>query len=269
MNAEFKNRIPELDIARGIAVFLMIIDHFFYDLWGLMPDIFPLFASTATFEIAHRYWVWDVRIYIRYAVLAVFMLLTGVCCTLSRSNLKRGLKLMGVALLLTLATYLIGVITDNPDFTITFGVLHCISLALILTGLLEKFIKSRWFFLILGSVLLVVGIICNRNTHFMSYGSNNIIVLLLSQIVGICECGSDSFSFLLYGAQIFIGVFLGKQFYSDKKSIFKNPKYPSSVLGRVVCFVGRSSLLVYFAHQIIIPIFVSAILLICGYKMQI
>ena len=36
---KIKNRAIEIDIIRGICIFLMILDHFFYDLIAIMPSI--------------------------------------------------------------------------------------------------------------------------------------------------------------------------------------------------------------------------------------
>ena len=268
MKKNLQSRIPELDVARGIAVILMMADHVMFDLWGIMPELFDGFADSPVSLFAHDYWVWDVRIWVRFGVLAVFMLLVGICCSLSRSNLLRGAKLMGVAVLLTLATFAVGKVIGDRDITITFGVLHCIALALILIGICEKFIKSGWVYLAVGAVMVTVGALLYPHATYVHYGSENLFVLIAKQIVGVCECGGDCFPLFLFGGQIFIGVFLGKLLYAGKKSVFKAPSYPRSLPGRFVCFVGRNSLIVYFAHQVIIPVLLAAILLICGYKIS-
>lgn len=261
--ALLKKRIPELDIARGIAVLLMILDHAMYDLWGLMPELFPAFSGSRPAALAASYWNWDIRFYVRTAILFVFMALTGICCSLSKSNLKRGLKLFGVALLLTLATCIIGLVIDDPDMAITFGVLHCIALALILIGLLDRIIKSKWFWLASGVILIAIGIAVG-DPPFVHYSAEPFFVLLLKEIIGTAACGSDCFAFPLYGGQIFIGVFLGKLLYREKKSLIPNAKYVNGP----VKFVGRNSLFVYFGHQILLPVIMAVILLLAGYQLS-
>lgn len=262
------HRIIEIDILRGIAVLLMIIDHFMYDLWGLLPVIFEGFPASGTFfaklvDFADFYWEWPVRIVIRYVILFVFLGLTGICCSFSKSNLKRGLKLMIVALALTFVTFLIGKIIDDPDLMITFGVLHCIALTLILIGILEKWLHNKWIYLGIGVVMVAVGIYLEPRAEFISYDQENLLLLIGKQIAGTAICGSDCFPLLLNGGQIFIGVFLGKWLYATKQSLFKNARYSNNV----ITFIGRNSLFVYFAHQIILPLLAGIILLLCGYHL--
>lgn len=261
-----KHRIPEIDILRGVAVFLMIFDHFMYDIWGLMPFVFSDFPnvnglSWNIVSLAAHYWFMPLRTVARYVVLFVFLSLTGICCSFSKSNLKRGSKLLGLAYLLTLATYFIGDIIGDSELLISFGVLHCISLALIIIGLIEKKISSKWFYLCVAVVMISLGIYFKSIEQIVSYREKNILVLTIEQIVGISYCGSDCFPFLLNGGQIFLGVFIGKHFYSDKKSLF-NLKYKNNLL----TFVGRNSLPVYFAHQVIIPVLLFITLLLFGFS---
>ena len=80
-------RIYELDLFRGIAVLLMIFDHFMYDLGWLFPVLFsdyprPGFSASLR-NAALFYWGWDVRLAVRCAVVFVFLALTGVCCSFS------------------------------------------------------------------------------------------------------------------------------------------------------------------------------------------
>ena len=260
---DLQKRIPELDIARGIAVLLMIFDHAMYDLWGLMPVLFPGFMGSGPASFAVRYWNWNVRTSVRVVILFVFMALTGICCSLSKSNLKRGIRLLGVALLLTAATFVIGIVISDPEMTITFGVLHCIALALILIGILDRAVKNKWFYLAAGLVLVGIGIAVGK-PDFVKYSSENIFLLILKEIVGIVSCGSDCFAFPLYGGQIFIGVFLGKLLYREKKSLIPNAKYRNGP----VTFVGRNSLLVYFGHQMLLPVLMALILLCAGMKLS-
>lgn len=115
-----ENRITEIDFLRGICVFLMIIDHAFYDVFGVLPSVFEDFPykndfSRKLYEFAVGYWSWLPRNVVRFAVLAVFLTLTGICCSFSRSNLKRGLKLAGVALLVSVATAISAKLTGSGE----------------------------------------------------------------------------------------------------------------------------------------------------------
>ena len=271
LNEKLSKRIIELDVIRAIAVFLMVFDHIFYDFMALLPGVFKDYPIKL-YQIGVTYWDWDFREIFRYVVLFVFLSVSGICCSFSKSNLARGLKLMGIALLLTLSTYIIGDITNNLDITITFGILHCISLSLIIIGLLEKLKLDKWFYLVIGLIMVSIGIYfysqpeyCYLGKCYISYSNDPIELAMLKQIIGIKKYGSDSFPLLINGGQIFIGVFLGKLLYKDKKSLFKNAKYRNNF----ITLAGRNSLIVYVLHQVILPVLIGIILLICGYSLNI
>ena len=265
----FKNRAIEIDILRGIAVLFMIFDHFMYDCAALMQEIFVDYGMEGwTFDLnyfAISYWNWDVRFWFRQIILIVFMGLIGICCTFSKNNLKRGIKLFLVGLL---GTYIFGLITKDLDITIVLGVLQIISLSLILIGILDIILKNKkwdkYVFLVLGIVMLALGIYFYKDCERVSYSSENFFILLLEMLIGKKGAGSDYFPFLIYGGEIFIGVFIGKIFYKNKKSLF-NLNYHNNPL----TFIGRNSLIIYFAHQIIIPLVLGIILLICGFTLNI
>ena len=267
MKEKNNNRILELDLLRGIAVFLMIFDHFMYDLWGLLPSLFvdypfgnPIATNMYRFSIA--YWNSTARIVIRYIVIFVFLALTGICCHFSKSNLKRGFRLLIASLLLSLVTFFVGWIMNDIDIMVSFGILHAISLSLLMVGLLEKFCKNKWVYLVLGVLMLGVGGYFEANATIDSFKGNNFFLIVLKQMVGMSFAGSDSFGLLSTAGQIFIGVFLGKLLYNERKSVF-NFKYSNNV----VTFFGRNSLVVYLLHQILIPVILVIALLCFGFTL--
>ena len=120
-----KVRYSILDELRGLCIFCMIFYHAFYtmsfmfnmkigkELFMFFKPVEPLFAG-------------------------IFILISGLCCNLSHSNLKRGLKLLVVALFLSVVTYFLG-----KDVFISFGILHMLSLCMILCGLVYNLIKKN------------------------------------------------------------------------------------------------------------------------------
>lgn len=259
----FENRAFELDVLRGIAVLLMVVDHFLFDLWGLLPGFFADYPR-ALRVFAVWYWTWDVRIVVRYAVIFVFFALTGICSSFSRSNLKRGGKLFAVAMLVTAGTYVVGRIAGDINITIVFGVLHAIALSLLLIGLIELLHPGKWVYLILGLVLIAVGAcfsVGNDGT-LTYYYSEPFFPLLGKAILGMAQCGSDCFPLPSTMGQICIGMFLGKQFYPQRKSLFGR-KYRRDPLA----FMGRHSLILYFAHQVLLPVLAAVVLVAMGYTL--
>lgn len=259
-------RIIEIDILRGIAVLFMIIDHFIYDIFAVMPMIFKDFPTANTwsekiYDFSKKYWHWDFRYYFRFVIVFIFLGIVGICASFSKSSIKRGIKLMGVALVLSIGTLIASIIFEDKDMLITFGTLHCIALSLILVGFLLKYINNRWFYFGLGIIMVGIGIYFEHNVNYVSFYDGDFINIFWKQILGIVECGGDTMGFLLNGGQVVFGVFLGKTFYQNRVSIL-NKEYSNNV----VTYIGRNSLVVYFLHQLLIPVVLSIILVIAGFS---
>ena len=262
--SKWASRAKELDLLRGAAVLLMIVDHFFFNLWGLLPGLFEDYPR-ALRNFAIDYWNWDVRAVIRPIVLFIFFSLTGICSSFSRSNLARGGKLLAVAMVLTGGTFAAGYLLEDLDLTITFGVLHCLSLCLLLVGVTEKLHLNKWVYLGIGVLLWGIAISIKLIAHPMqiSYYSEPFLPLFGKSFLGFALCGSDCFAFPEVCGQVFVGVFLGKQFYSERKSLLKS-RYRNHPL----TFFGRHSLWVYFAHQIILPLLTAGMMIAMGYTLS-
>lgn len=265
-NKKLSKRILELDLMRFIAIMFMVADHLMYDLGVLMGNIFSDFPGTnpiANNVVLSALWYrsWDVRISFRIFILIIFFGLTGLCCAFSKNNLKRGLRLGVVSLVITLATYILGIIMKDPEMMVTFGVLHCISFGLIIIGLLEKFIKDKKVYLVIGLCLIIVGCILYPYPRIL-YSDDNFVMVVLKQIAGLGRAGSDSFPFPIYGGMMFLGAFFSSILYPTKTSLF-HFKYHNNI----ITFIGRNTLAVYVGHQVLLPVIVGIILLIAGFHL--
>lgn len=118
-----QTRIGLMDALRGLAVLLMVAHHFLYDLAAFCGAPWWIF-SNPVFDVLH------------YVFAGLFILLSGVSSNFSRSNVRRGLKALGCAAAITAVT----VVMRMP---IWFGVLHLLSVCMILYGLTRKF-WERW-----------------------------------------------------------------------------------------------------------------------------
>ena len=114
-----RGRIHLLDELRGFAVFCMVFYHGFYTL-AFLYNLRAGMILLNFFMPAEPYYA------------GLFMLISGISSNLSHSNLVRGVKLLGVALAITLITYL-----AVPEEVIVFGILHFLSVCMILYGLLK------------------------------------------------------------------------------------------------------------------------------------
>ncbi len=132
-------RIHMMDELRGFAVLCMVFYHAFYTMAMLFD--FELGKTLLYFFMpAEPYFA------------GLFILIAGVSSQLSHSNTVRGLKLLGVALLVTLVTVLF-----LPDSRIVFGILHMLSLSMILFGLLKPAFDQipTWLGLLLSALLFL------------------------------------------------------------------------------------------------------------------
>lgn len=268
---KLSNRIIEVDLVRGIAVLFMFLDHFMYDLGYIIPYEFSYKSYAGTWlekiiNFARTYWNWDVRIFIRYIFVFIFLSLTGVCCSFSRSNIKRSLKLLNVAYLFTLFTMILGFTIGDFDIIISFGLLQCVGLSLLIIGLLERIIKNKYFYLAIGILFVGIGSYTLFNySIYYHFTDTNFFLLTLLEISGYAVAGSDCFQLFFFGGQVFIGYFIGKALYKEKKSLFKNSQYSNNLITKI----GRNSLVFYILHQVVFVVIITIILLCFGFKISI
>lgn len=117
-------RLHTLDEIRGFAVFCMIFYHGFYSLaylfdlsWG--KDLLNFFAP------AEPYFA------------GLFIVISGIASCLSHSNLERGGKLLLIALAVTIVTFFF-----DKNSIIVFGILHFLSICMILFGAVKPLIEK-------------------------------------------------------------------------------------------------------------------------------
>lgn len=230
-------RLWEIDSLRGIGIVMMIAFHILYDLNHF--DIYKLSLYSGYFLI-----------YV-YTGATLFIMLVGISLTLSYSRIKktlskkeiqlkylrRGLKIFGLGLLITLATW----IYLGEGFVV-FGALHCIGISIILA---YPFLQFRYQNLIMGVVLISAGIILKTLTFDFYW-----LVWLgfrPSQFYTV-----DYYPLLPWFGVVLIGIFLGNTLYLNLKRRFHLKDRSQFVFVRFICFLGRHSLIIYLIHQPII-----------------
>ena len=231
------NRFWEIDLLRGIAIILMIIFHILYDLNYF--DIYKLSLYSGYFLI-----------YV-YLNASLFIVLVGISLSLSYSRAKttltkkelqlkyllRGLKIFGLGIIVTLATWIY-----LKDGYVIFGVLHCIGISIILA---YPFIKFRYPNLILGMVLIFSGIIVKTLTFDFYW-------LVWLGFTPPQFYTVDYFPLLPWFGVVLVGIFIGNSLYHKNKRRFRMKDLSQSIFVRFFCFLGRNSLIIYFLHQLII-----------------
>ncbi|NCA95223.1 MAG: DUF1624 domain-containing protein, partial [Epsilonproteobacteria bacterium] len=147
-------RIFEIDLLRGLLIIMMVVDHLAYDFGQLAPSFFLVSdapqALRDLIEWCNNYWYEAWRINFRYAVIALFFILSGLSTYLSRNSIKRGMVVLGFGAIISIFSYFLS-ITLKSDLFIFFGIILCLGLAMITYSLFRtliiKMTKSKTFWL--------------------------------------------------------------------------------------------------------------------------
>ena len=239
-----KDRAFELDALRGVAIIMMMFMHFSYDI--------RYEFGFDTFEYLRSAWFWT---FVHPIIIVLFVGLSGICCTFSRNNVKRGLKLLAVALAFTgvtsFVTYKMGI-----DCLILFNVLHMLAVSTLfyaLVAFIEKKTKintnQMTFILMLFGVWITM---TNNNLDMYAYESENMLLYPLGIIVKDAPDVADYMPLIPW-----MGVFLicaagGRILYKEKKTLFAGAGKTIRSITRPLEFMGRHSLIIYLVHQPII-----------------
>ncbi|HHW47169.1 MAG TPA: DUF1624 domain-containing protein [Clostridiaceae bacterium] len=225
-NKKSANRIWELDFLRGIALLLMIYFHVIYDLKDMWD--YPVSYSSG------------INYYIGKLSAILFMIISGISCSLSRSNLKRGLKVFGIAMAITIVTHLYG-----SEFGIKFGILHFLGICMMMYPL---FGKLKWYLLVLlGTAMIIAGLLLDGV-------SVNFDFLFPIGITSPNFSSSDYYPLLPWMGVFLYGNALAKILYAKKTSLFR-----FSIKPNIISWLGRNTLLIYVVHQ---PVIIAVIYII-------
>lgn len=220
-------RIWEIDFFRGIALILMIIFHTVFDL----GDIYNI---PVAYDAGLFY-------YIGNASAILFILISGISCSLSKSNVKRGIRVFVIAMIITTVSYLY-----DPDLTIKFGILHFLGISMLLYPLFKPL--NKYELLVLGTLMIMTGIYISKFNMPFDYLFP--IGLKSSEFIS-----GDYYPLLPWLGLFLYGVSIGRFLYSEKKSIFSFNKNKNPV-----SFIGRHTLLIYIIHQPVILLILKMVI---------
>lgn len=232
-------RLWEVDTLRGVAIVTMVHFHLMWSLWffGVTPNI--------------NWWTGFWKYYQR-SIACTFLLLVGVSLTLSYHAamrrrgpntrlfpkfLKRGLKVFGLGVIISIVVWLAGVGYMH------FGVLHLIGFSIIAAYPLLRF---RWLNLALWAVFFTLGFFLQGITIDMPY-----FAWLGLEPPNFAPL--DRFPVIPWFGVVLLGVFLGNTFYDEQgRRRFFLPDWGDVAPFRFLQFLGRHSLIIYLFHQPII-----------------
>lgn len=198
----------------------MVFVHFIYDLtewYGLLS-----WGNDPLFLIVQN-----------WGALA-FFLLSGLCATLGKRELKRGALVFGCGLLVTAVT---GLVPPLP--AIRFGALHCLGCCMMLWHVLKK----------LPSPVLTAVAFILIPAGFAFAGIRVTVPWLFP--LGLTVSGfadPDFFPLLPYLGFFLLGAVSGRRLYAQKRSLLPRVDTQTPII-RFLLLCGRHSLAIYLLHQ--------------------
>jgi uncharacterized membrane protein len=241
--------------------------HFSYDVrYEFGCDAFSYLESN---------WYW---VFVHPLNLVLFVGVSGICCSFSRNNLKRGAKLLAVALAFTVVTVGITYLTYKLSATysfippvycvILFNVLHMLSVSTLFYALME-FIMNK-LKLSDKAQAVIIGLLGSYITtlllrlHYLDGTSSNWLLIPLGIEVEGAPAVVDFMHLIPWMGVFLIGAAIGKICYKEKKSLFPKPSDTICKIKAPLEFLGRHSLIVYLVHQPIGFVIIYLFLMLIG-----
>lgn len=238
------DRVWEIDMLRGVAIFMMVVYHLLWDLQGLAGyDI----------EVYTGFWhYWQI------ATASLFLFLVGVSLTLSYHQslqrrpgespfpkvLLRAIEVFSWGMVITLVTYLF-----DPVWYVRFGILHLIGVSMVVGYF---FLRFRWLNLFLGIVIIVLGWV----VPLVGLDIEALTWLGLDATPGTVF---DHSPMIPWFGRVLIGIFVGNTLYANGVRQFRLPDVSNWFPIRILRLMGQNSLLIYLIHQ---PIMIVLLVLL-------
>lgn len=233
------NRIPVLDELRGLSILLMVLYHGLYDLVVFAGAGFPFFYSPLMRFLVPSF-------------AGVFILISGICCRFSRSNLRRGALCLLCGAMLTCFTLLL-----VPEQKILFGILHLLGCCMLLAGAARPLwiSASPWWALPCAVLFLLFFSLPSRGTvglpgfclPVFSPEQRLVPWMLFLGLPGKGLSSSDYFPLIPWAFLFFAGVLGGRALQEQKGPAFLYRSHAP-----FLALAGRHTLIIYLLHQPVI-----------------
>ncbi len=247
-------RIFFLDEVRGFSLILMVFFHAF-------------FLIGYTYDVAFFRDLFDFFFPIQPVFAGLFIFLCGISCNLSHNNLRRGLLLLGAAILLSGVMWCAAFwrIT-TADTCIWFGILHLLAVCILLYTFLRPALSRipPWLGLLVCAILFVLcySVPPSFGGYFGIRGLFTVAVPSappdhpLLYALGLCPvspCG-DYVPLLPWLFCFFGGTFTGV--WAKRR---KFPKWTYRNRFPALSWLGRHTLLIYLFHQPVLYVLCEAV----------
>lgn len=225
-------RVWEVDALRGLAVVMMVVYHFMYDLY---------FFRVTDAIFTNPFWF-----YFQRTTATLFIGLVGVSLALRcqrRGSVrfvdlsKRGATILLWGLVISGVTWL----ALGPTSYIRFGILHFIGLAIVVA---YPFLRLRRLNLLLGIGLIGFGVWLQQFTFAPPWS-----YLFWLGLEPPNHTYVDFFPFIRWFGVVLIGIALGNLLYGRTDRRFHLPVHGGSGLVAGLTTLGRHSLSIYLIHQ--------------------
>lgn len=232
-----RDRIQSVDALRGASILLMVLYHLGYNLvsFGMLPDQ-VLFNPLLSF--------------LQVVFSSIFIALCGFSSRYSRSNARRGGRILLLALCVTAVTYFV------PNNWILFGILHFLGLALLLYALTRSVFDrvpqkvQPWLYMGLFLAFYFLLTYLNAPAHNV----HNPPHLWILGIADAHFSSADYFPLLPWFFMFLFGTWLGEVSRENRM-----PAWFYEFHCPPLAAVGRHTLLIYIAHQPVILLLVYAL----------
>lgn len=248
-------RYWEIDALRGIAILGMLVVHFF-----AFIVMFHWIEETPEFLSVYNLYVFGTAIFVIVAGVSMILRHERMAGKTNRDYYKalfsRAAILFGIAVCITVISWLFFNIFTHQNCAIVFGFLHMLAISMMLAIPLLRF--GKWN-IVIGLLLMAIGILILP----MFDGPWWLFPLgIQSQEF---YPGPDYFGLLPWFGVLLLGVGIGSVFYPQGKRGFSIPS-PKKV-GRFFQAVGngRVTLFIYLTHAPVILILLYLISVFCGF----
>ncbi len=220
-----KDRIWELDAARGFCILCVIVIHavfdlqYFFSLQLSLPGIYHFIQDNGA---------------------VLFILISGICATLGSRSFRRGALVFACGLLISAVTYgMIALGMAGSDVAIHFGILHLLGLCMMLYPLIRRLPTAA--IAALGTAVILLGYYFLAHRYPVEW-------LFVLGIRSPHYAAGDYFPILPYLGWFCIGIVLGRTLYREQRTRFPNAPANAAPIRFFRC-CGRHSLLIYLVHQ--------------------